>query len=65
MNAVSIDLVSMTPYHLLNYALSTKAKENGRVGVQFQGVCLFPSWEVRLEPEAIWETTLELSMQKM
>jgi hypothetical protein len=64
-NAVTIELTATLPYLLFNHILSTNARENGKIGEQFQALCLFPSWAVRIEPQAIWEATLEMSIQKM
>ncbi|HEQ71835.1 MAG TPA: DUF1926 domain-containing protein, partial [Spirochaetia bacterium] len=63
-NNVSIELSSQSKYRLFNQALTSRALENGKLGEQFQSLMLLPYWEVELKPEEIWETTLELSLQK-
>ncbi len=64
-NTVLIELSAIKPCSLFNHILKTKARDNGKVKEQFQALCLFPSWEISLEPQETWEGALEMSLQKM
>jgi 4-alpha-glucanotransferase len=62
---VAIDLSFIKPCSLQNHLLVTRARAHGKIGEQFQALCLFPAWEIELEPEEVWEGALELSIQRM
>ncbi|MBN2353162.1 MAG: DUF1926 domain-containing protein [Spirochaetales bacterium] len=65
LNNVLLELTSAKPCSLFNHSVYSHARENGKIRRQFQALCLFPSWGISLEPNEIWEMTLELSIQKM
>jgi hypothetical protein len=65
LNAVLLELSFDKPCSLFNNSLFSHARDNGKVKSQFQALCLFPSWEISLEPQQTWEMELELSLQKM
>jgi hypothetical protein len=65
LNNVMLELSFSSPCQLFNKSLFSHARENGKIKDQFQAICLFPSWELNLEPQEVWEGSVELSIQKM
>ncbi|MBN1412821.1 MAG: DUF1926 domain-containing protein [Spirochaetales bacterium] len=64
-NNVQIKITASEPFSLWNLPVKTQSRTHERVENIYQSTCLVPRWDIKLEPESVFELEIELALSEI